>query len=324
MDNNFENNPSLQRKRIHLIGIGNKLMCDLALALKEKGHEVSTSDSSIPEPFYTQLKEAALLPGQNGWIPENINKDLMVIVPAMHIDNSNPELVAAKELGILIMSFSEFIFERTKNKIRIVVTGSKQRTNMLSLVMNVLRNQQIAFDYSINSEILKFENLISLSYGARIAIIEGNEYVTAGNENHSILHFLRPHIAMITDIFWDEKESQTSFDEYYQIFSKFVEQIERDGKLIYPLGDTHLTQFAAQVREDVTAIPYEAHTVKANSDGLVLDTRFGEFPIKTLDIYDSEKHFFEQINGARVLCRQLGVLDKDFYTELSTISNNGF
>lgn len=317
---NFENKPSLQKKRIHLIGIGNKLMCDLAIALKEKGNDVSVSDSSIPEPFYTQLKETDLLPEREGWMPENINKNLWAVVPAMHLDNTNPELIAAKEGGVLIMSLPEFIFERTKNKIRVVIAGSKQRTNMLTLVMNVLKNQQIEFDYCVNSEIANFDKYISLGYDTRIAIIEGDEYVTAGAEKQAILHFFRPHIAVITDISWND-DNQGTFDDYFQVFDKFVEQIERDGKLIHQSEDQHLIQLASHVREDVTAMPYDAHPIKADSDKLILETRFGEFPIVTLGSYDSEKHFLEQINGARMLCRQLGVLDKDFYAELASISS---
>ena len=315
---NFNDKSSLQRKRIHLIGIGNKLMCDLALALKEKGHDVSVSDSLIPEPFYSQLEAAGLLPEYTGWNPECINRELMSVVPAMYLDNTNPELVAAKEMGILIMSLPEFIYERTKNKTRIVIAGSKQRTNMLTLVMNVLKNQQIAFDYSVNSEIPNFDKFISLSYDARIAVIEGDEHVTAGNDEQAILHFFRPHIAVITDIL---PENDT-LDANLHVFSKFVEQIERDGKLIYQSEDQNLTQLAASVREDVTAISYETHPVKEQSGGLILETRFGDFLIEMLDSSDSEKHFLEQVNGARILCRQLGVLDKDFYKELSLASNN--
>jgi UDP-N-acetylmuramate: L-alanyl-gamma-D-glutamyl-meso-diaminopimelate ligase len=42
----------------------------------------------------------------------------------MHAKSDNPELIKARELGIKIMSFPEYLYEQTKDKKRIVVAGS--------------------------------------------------------------------------------------------------------------------------------------------------------------------------------------------------------
>lgn len=314
----FEEKIASAKRRIHLISIGNKIMCDLAIALKMKGYDVSGSDLSIPEPFYTQLKDAEILPAHLGWNPEAIDENLMAVVPAIHIDNSNPELIAAKEKGILITSLSEFIFERTKNKTRIVIAGTTYRKTLLMLVMNVLRQQNICFDYATSSVVDGFDQTMSLNYDSRIAIIEGDESFTASIDKRPILHFLRPHIAFISDISDANIPQDKTYEEYFDIFRQFTEQIERNGKFIFHESDSNLQNLAGHVREDVTAIPYNRHEIIENPEKLVLKTRYGEFPLRTINKDIPTSSFLELINGARLLCRQLGVQDKDFYEAIAT------
>ena len=305
------------KKHIHIISIGNQMMIDLAVSLKEKGYEVSGSDINIKEPFLTRLKETGLLPEKEGWYPENITKELTTVVPAIHIDKENPELMESKNAGVLIMSFPEFIFERTKEKTRVVIAGSKNRSCPLSIVLNVLKRQNVEFDYIINNPVKGFERLASLNYDSRIAIIEGDEFATAAMENHSMLQFYRPHIALINCIDKTLSKPPVSPDEYFQIFKDFVNQIERDGKFIYNQTDENLSTLAETVREDVTAIPYDKADVKTVDKRKVLDTRFGEFPIKIPKACISDECVLKNINGARLVCRHLGIQDKDFYSSLS-------
>lgn len=309
---------SLTKRRIHIISVGNQTMSDLAIALQEKGYEVSVSDLKIKEPFFSELKHAGLLPKEDGWHPESINKELMAVVPAMHIDKANPELAASKQAGVLIMSFPEFVFERTKKKTRVVIAGSKDRYCALNIILNVLKRQNVKFDYVIQNPIQGFDRLVSLSYDSRIAVIEGDEFATAAIEKRPMLQFYRPHIAFTGRIDRNAFEgSGASADEYFQIFKDFVNQIERDGKFIYNQSDENQQELAEEVREDVTAIPYDKHEVKTIDGQKVLVSRFGQFPIRVPADCLSEDYFLQQVNGARLLCRQLGIGDKDFYASLS-------
>lgn len=56
--------------RIHFIAIGGSAMHNLALALLEKGYEITGSDDEIFEPSRSRLKAAGLLPEAFGWFPE--------------------------------------------------------------------------------------------------------------------------------------------------------------------------------------------------------------------------------------------------------------
>src|SRR5690242_15678091 len=99
---------------VHFIAIGGSVMHQLAIALKQKGYLVTGSDDEIFEPAQSNLLKEGLLPSEMGWFPEKIHKSLDAIILGMHARNDNPELLRARELGIQIFSFPEYIYQESK------------------------------------------------------------------------------------------------------------------------------------------------------------------------------------------------------------------
>ena len=110
--------------RVHSIAIGGSAMHNLALALHQKGYTITGSDDEIFEPSRTRLEQKGILPPQTGWFPKKITNELDAVILGMHAREDNPELIRAKELGVKIYSYPEYLYEQTKNKCRIVVGGS--------------------------------------------------------------------------------------------------------------------------------------------------------------------------------------------------------
>lgn len=106
---------------IHLIAIGGSAMHNLALELHKKGYQVTGSDDEIFEPSKSRLEAAGLLPEKWGWYPERITSRLDAVILGMHAREDNPELQKAQELGIPIYSYPEYLYEQTKNKLRVIV-----------------------------------------------------------------------------------------------------------------------------------------------------------------------------------------------------------
>lgn len=102
--------------KIHFIAIGGSAMHNLAIALNRKGYEVTGSDDEIFEPSRSRLKREGLLPESSGWFPEKITNDIDAIVLGMHAREGNPELEKARELGLNIYSYPEYVFEQTRDK----------------------------------------------------------------------------------------------------------------------------------------------------------------------------------------------------------------
>lgn len=302
-------------RKVHLISITEPVVLDLALAIREKGYEVSASAENLKEDELIRLRGVGVACRGKGWSPERLTKDIHFVVLGATVKQNNPELIKAKELGLLIMSIPEFIFQRTKSKTRLVVSGSRGKKSIISMIAYTLKRQKMSFDYALSSEIASLPNKVGLSYAARIAIIEGDEHVTSSLETRFQLEFYRPHIAIISNIDWTESEDHHTLAGYINIYKRFTSSIEREGKLIYFGEDAVLKGIAEQVREDITAIPYEPHTIIQENEQTLLNTRYGNFPV-----YLPDEYFLINLNAARLACRHLGIKDADFYKAISDYS----
>jgi UDP-N-acetylmuramate: L-alanyl-gamma-D-glutamyl-meso-diaminopimelate ligase len=129
--------------KVHFIAIGGAVMHNLAIALHKKGFIVTGSDDEIFEPSRSRLAHYGLLPGKYGWDTGLITPDVDTIILGMHAKTDNPELIKARELGIKIMSFPEYLYEQTKDKKRIVVAGSHGKTTTTARIMHVFKFMEI-------------------------------------------------------------------------------------------------------------------------------------------------------------------------------------
>src|SRR5690554_6248079 len=134
-------------KHIHFIAIGGAAMHNLALALQQKGFFVTGSDDEIFEPSYSRLEKAGLLPKEMGWFPEKIDNSITAVILGMHAREDNPELIQAKKIGLNIYSFPEFLYQQTQTKIRVVIGGSHGKTSITSMILHVLSQMKVKFDY---------------------------------------------------------------------------------------------------------------------------------------------------------------------------------
>ena len=231
------------------------------------------------------------------------------------VKQDNPELLRAKELGMLIQSIPEFIFQRTRSKTRVVVAGSRGKKTIISMMVCALRRQKLAFDYALTSKVDSLPNRVHLSYEARIALIEGDEHITSALDKRFQLEFYRPHIAILTNLSWSTETDHVTPEAYLSTYQSFSVSIEREGKLIYFGGDDTVSQLAGDVRSDITAIPFEEHPVVEKDGQTFLHTRYGDYPVRI-----PNRYFLINLNAARLACRQLGVKDADFYQALSEYS----
>ena len=288
--------------RIHFIAIGGAAMHNLAMAVATKaGYVVTGSDDEIFDPARTHLEQAGLLPEEMGWHPENITSDIDAIILGMHAREDNPELVRARELGIKIYSFPEYLYEQTKDKIRIVVGGSHGKTSTTSMILYVLQRLGIEADYMVGAQIEGFERMVRLSDTAKYAVFEGDEYLTSPLDLRSKFLWYHPHVAILTGIAWDHINVFPTFEGYVDTFRQFVDGIEENGTFIYYKHDQNLCQIATNARADIQQLPYEAYR--------------GEVTMKIFG-----QHNMENLQAAALACEQMGVKQEDFYRTISTFT----
>lgn len=275
-------------------------MHNLALAVAgKKGYVVTGSDDEIFDPALSHLRDAGLLPDEMGWHPERITPDIDAIILGMHARQDNPELARAKELGLKIYSFPEYLYEQTKDKIRIVVGGSHGKTTTTSMILHVLQRLGIEADYMVGAQIEGFERMVRLSDTAKYAVFEGDEYLTSPLDRRSKFLWYHPHVAILTGIAWDHINVFPVFDDYVDTFRKFVASIEPKGHFIYCEEDSHLCEIAEHARKDIARHPYNAYQGK-------------------LEMSVFGRHNMQNLQAACFACEQIGISRDDFYREIQS------
>ncbi len=299
--------------RIHFIAIGGSAMHNLAIALHKKGFIVTGSDDQIFEPSLTRLSKYNLLPSNFGWHTENINNSIDAVILGMHARIDNPELIKAQELGLKIYSYPEYLYEQTKDKIRVVIGGSHGKTSITSIIMHVLHYNNILFDYMVGAKLDGFETMVSLTNKSKIAIFEGDEYLSSPIDTRPKFHLYHPNIALISGIAWDHINVFPTFDNYIEQFAIFANLIENNGSLFYYKEDKYLQEIATQARTDIKVKSYSEHvSTVENGKTFLLD---GKNKIE-LEIFG--KHNLQNIEGAKLVCNELGISDQQFYKSIKT------
>ncbi|MGL4363859.1 MAG: UDP-N-acetylmuramate--L-alanine ligase [Bacteroidales bacterium] len=301
--------------RTHFIAIGGSAMHNLALALHQKGHVITGSDDEIFEPAKSRLQAYGILPENIGWFPEQITPEINEIIVGMHARADNPELLRAKELGLKIYSYPEYLYQQSKDKKRIVVGGSHGKTSTTAMILHVLRYANIEADYMVGAQLEGFDTMVHLTNTAKIAVFEGDEYLTSPLDPRPKFHLYQPHIAIITGIAWDHVNVFPSWEEYVKQFSIFADLIEDGGTLIYCAKDKTCASVAEIAKSSLLKIPYTAHP-STNKDGICnLSTDVGDLPLKIFG-----EHNLENLTAAMYACEQVGVTRRTFYAAIASFA----
>jgi UDP-N-acetylmuramate: L-alanyl-gamma-D-glutamyl-meso-diaminopimelate ligase len=300
--------------RVHFIAIGGAAMHNLAIALHLKGFSVSGSDDAIYEPSKSRLQKNGILPAQDGWFPESINKDIDAIILGMHARVDNPELLKAQELNIPIYSYPEYIYEQSKAKKRIVIGGSHGKTTITSMILHVLNFYKKDFDYLVGAQIAGFDNMVRLS-DAPIIVIEGDEYLASPIDRRPKFHLYKAHIGVISGVAWDHINVFPTFESYKYQFDLFIDTIEENGKLIFCEEDEVLKDlvYKHQFNRKIDLIPYQTPAFKIKTGQTFLDT-----PIMGVPLSVFGRHNLMNLNAARLACKEAGIDTQDFYQAIST------
>ncbi len=294
--------------RVHFIAIGGAVMHNLAIVLKKKGYRVSGSDDEIFDPARGLLQQHGLLPPETGWFPEKITPGLEAVILGMHARPDNPELLRARELGIPLYSFPEYMFAQTQHKHRVVIGGSHGKTTVTSLVMHVLKSAGIRFDYLVGARLPGFDTMVGLDEQARLAVFEGDEYLSSALDPRPKFHWYRPHTALLTGISWDHMNVFPTREDYLGAFRDFIRLIEPGGSLVYFEGDPVLKEMAGEAPENIALHPYREHphTLEKNQPCLIHSKQ--KVPVNLFG-----RHNMENLAGAHRVCRELGISDDTFY-----------
>lgn len=201
-------------KHIHFIGIGGSGMCPLAEILMSEGFSLTGSDCNESDTL-DRIKKCGI-PVFMSHRAENIEGAQLVVYSAA-VKENNPELVAAREKGILAIERSVMLGIVTKRYNRsIAVAGTHGKTSTTAMLAQVLIGS--GFDPSaIIGGKLPFIGGNSYIGKSDIIVCEACEYVDTFLQLH-------PAISVILNIDADHLDYFKTLDNVKKSFNKFVKQ----------------------------------------------------------------------------------------------------
>ncbi len=300
-------------KKVHFIAIGGSAMHNLAIALHEKGYQVTGSDDAIFEPSATRLKQRGLLPEEFGWFPEKITSDLEAVILGMHAHADNPEMLRAQELGLKIYSYPEYLYEQSKDKTRVVIGGSHGKTTITSMILHVLHFHEKEVDYMVGAQLEGFDVMVKLTEENDFMVMEGDEYLSSTLDRRPKILLYHPNIALISGIAWDHVNVFPTFENYLYQFELFIDEISAGGALIYNSEDENVVKIVENSEKPLKKFPYKTPDYSIEDGISFLQTSEGPIPLEVFG-----KHNLNNLEGARLICNQLGVMDDDFYEAIQS------
>jgi len=299
--------------RIHFIAIGGSAMHNLALALHDKGEQISGSDDAVFEPSKSRLKAKGLLPENEGWFPEKITADIDAVILGMHAKADNPELLKAQELGLKIYSYPEFIYEHSKNKTRVVIGGSHGKTTITSMILHVMNYHNVPVDFLVGAQLEGFTNMVHLTKENDFMLIEGDEYLSSPTDLRPKFHLYQPNIALISGIAWDHINVFPTFENYVEQFKIFIDKITNGGILIYNEDDAVVKQIVEDAEKPIRKLSYSLPEYFIENGVTYLETLDGPMPIEVFGA-----HNLSNLAGAKWICQNMGIDEAEFYEAIAS------
>ena len=304
--------------RVHFIAIGGSAMHNLAIALSRKGYEVTGSDDEIFEPSKARLEKQGILPKKIGWDTDLIHSDLDAVILGMHAREDNPELQKANELNIRVYSYPEYLYEQSKNKIRLVIGGSHGKTTITSMLLHAINNIGLNVDYMVGAQLDGYDCMVKLSEDAKIMILEGDEYLSSPIDRRPKFHLYKPNIAIISGIAWDHINVFPTFDNYIEQFEIFCQLIEPDGTLVYNVEDPEVRKLGEKNASLLNTISYQTPEFEPTDYGTLLHFQGNDYPLTIFG-----PHNLQNLMGALRLAEAIGIKPSEFLSSMHDFKGAG-
>lgn len=240
-----------QFKNIYLVGIKGAGMTALAELLISAGGTVRGSDTS--EHFYTEeiLKRLHIAYTEE-FAARNIVSNIdLVIYSTAYNKNSHPELVAAQNEGIPILSYPEAVGKFTEEKLTLAVCGTHGKTTTSSLLAETLRSLGEDPSALIGSKISQWKGSALTGQG-KFFVLEADEY------QNKLAHY-HPFGVILTSLDYDHPDFFPDMESYKSVFRDFIARIPKHGVLVYNGDDSNVAEVVAEARCTVYSYGFLEH-----------------------------------------------------------------
>lgn len=242
LDKNVYTVPEMRRiRRIHMIGVGGTGMSGIAEVLVNLGYEVAGSDlrdSPVTERLRDRGVEVFI-----GHRQENVGS-ADVVVSSSAVDESNPEVVAAREARIPVVPRAEMLAELMRYRHGIAVAGTHGKTTTTSLIANVFGEAGLDPTFVIGGLVNSVGSNAQLG-ASRFLVAEADE------SDASFLH-LQPMVTVVTNIEADHMDTYGGdFAVLRRTFLEFLHNLPFYGVAVLCLDDPVIRDLLPEISRQV-------------------------------------------------------------------------
>ena len=234
--------PEMRRvNQIHFIGIGGAGMSGIAEVLLNEGYKISGSD--IAESAVTQRLAKAGAKVFIGHAAEN-TQGASVVVASSAIDDSNPEVAAAKAARIPVIQRAQMLAEIMRFRHGIAVAGTHGKTTTTAMISMIYTEAKLDPTF-VNGGLVKSAGKNAHLGASRYLIAEADE------SDASFLH-LQPMISVVTNIEPDHMDTYGGdFEKMKATYVKFLRNLPFYGLAVMCADDETVMEIAPQVGRQV-------------------------------------------------------------------------
>ncbi len=224
--------------RVHLIGIGGIGVSALARYFLALGATVSGSDGQKSELTKDLENEGVIF--KLGHTARAVKKNFDLVVYSAAISATNPELVAARRMGLRCLSYAEAIGELTKSFFTIAVSGSHGKSTTTAMLALILVAAGMDPTVIMGTKLKEF-NGKNFRFGrSKYLVLEADEY------NRSF-HNYKPRIAVVTNIDLEHLDAYKTLRGVVRGFADYLKLLPKNGIFIGNYADSNVRGAALEV-----------------------------------------------------------------------------
>jgi UDP-N-acetylmuramate--alanine ligase len=251
---------------VHFIGIGGAGMSGIAVVLARLGVRVTGSDLKVSR--YTRHLEEAGVAVTIGHEAENVGDAALVVISSA-IPDGNVELRAARAAGLPVLRRAEMLARIMATRRGMAVAGTHGKTTISSMIAHVLYQRELDPTFIVGGE------LNDIGSNARVGL--GDWLVAEADESDGSLLYLRPEVAIVSNVELDHHANYGCLDDVRDMFQRFVALLPGGGSLITVAG-TGGESLAAHTSARVVRVGIGAGDLSA--DVTHVDDRGSRFSVR--------------------------------------------
>lgn len=290
-------------ERVHFIGIGGAGMSALAYVLNKRGYDVRGSDLS-PNHMSAHLAEEGCMV-YIGHAACQVD-DAQAVVVSTAINQKNPELVVAKEMGLPILHRSDVLAALLNDAQGVAVAGAHGKTTTSAMLAC------IATEAGTDPTVVIGGEVGSLGGNARNG--QGSYVVAEADESDGSFLKFYPWLAVITNIEDDHLDHYGSEENIYKAFKQFVGNIKAGGRVVMCIDNQKVAQLAQEVDKlvvtygmDNSGADYVAKNISYHTGGTTYDIYYKDQFVTEVSLVVPGRHNVLNSLGAFAAAREMGI-----------------